>query len=92
MLNSLTGKFGQNIEPIETNFVKIENAVYGYEHKPTDKENSFVFMPIVSAILAYAREIFLDLTESYSKEDFYYCDTDSNIMSEEAYNKQIDKT
>lgn len=92
MLNSLTGKFGQNIEAIETSFVKKENFVYGYEHKPTDRENSFVFMPIVSAILSYSREIFLDLTESYPKEDFFYCDTDSNIMTEEAYNKYIDKS
>lgn len=92
MNNSLTGKFGQNIEPVETILDWDEKTkILEHKHKKMDKEPQFIYMPIVSAILSYAREIFLDMTESYPKEHFIYCDTDSNIMTREAFFKYVDK-
>lgn len=93
MNNALTGKFGQFIEPIVTamEFNDTDNILI-HAHKKLNKTPKFIYMPIVSAILAYAREIFLDMTNSYPKEHFIYCDTDSNIMTREAFWKYIDKT
>lgn len=92
MNNSLTGKFGQFILPIQTQMQLNEKSVLSYQRIREDKEPTFVYMPIVSAILSYAREIFLDMTNSYPKEFFIYGDTDSNIMFSEAYEKWVDKS
>lgn len=91
MNNSLTGKFGQFILPVVTSLTLSEHGLIEYERKREDKEPSFIYMPIVSAILSYAREIFLDMTTSYPKEYFLYCDTDSNIMYKEAFDHYVDK-
>lgn len=93
MNNSLSGKFGQMIEPIETVFDFDEkNNILKFERElRKDKDIDFIYMPIVSAILAYAREIFLDMTESYPESEFVYCDTDSNILTREAFEKYVDK-
>lgn len=92
MNNSLTGKFGQLIEPVETliNFDDKNNILF-HQHNRLKKPPKMIYMPIVSAILSYAREIFLDMTNCYPKEHFIYCDTDSNIMTREAFFKYVDK-
>lgn len=93
MNNSLTGKFGQKIEPVETviEFNEKDN-ILEHVHRRMKKQPKMIYMPIVSAILAYAREIFMDMTNSYPKEHFLYADTDSNIMTREAFFKYIDKS
>ena len=92
MNNSLTGKFGQFILPIQTQLQLNDNSILSYQRVREDKEPTFVYMPIVSAILSYAREIFLDMTNSYPKEYFIYGDTDSNIMFTKAYEEYVDKS
>lgn len=94
MLNSLTGKFGQYIEPIDVNFeLDDKTNIFYHNHVVNDtKECAFVYMPIVSAILAYSREIFLDMTNSYPEEDYFYSDTDSNILTRKAFEKYVDKS
>lgn len=91
LVNGLTGKFGQFIEPVETKMEFDENNILMHKHVTMDKPPEMVYMPIVSAILSYSREIFLDMTNSYPKEHFLYCDTDSNILTTEAFNKYVDK-
>lgn len=92
MNNSLTGKFGQFIEPVETliEFDDNNNILY-HKHKKMDKPPKFIYMPIVSAILAYAREIYLDMCNSIPIEHYIYGDTDSCIMTREAFWKYVDK-
>lgn len=92
MNNSLTGKFGQFILPIQTQLQLNDNSILSYQRVREDKEPTFVYMPIVSAILSYAREIFLDMTNSYPKEFFIYGDTDSNILFTKAYEDYVDKS
>lgn len=94
MLNSLTGKFGQYIEPIDVNFELDDNTnIFYHNHVINDnKESAFVYMPVVSAILAYSREIFLDMANSYPAKDYFYSDTDSNILTREAFEKYVDKS
>lgn len=93
MNNSLTGKFGQFIEPVETiiDFDDKDNILF-HKHNKMAKEPKMIYMPIVSAILAYAREIFMEMSNSYPKEFFIYGDTDSNIMFREAFWKYVDKS
>lgn len=94
MLNSLTGKFGQYIEPIDT-FFELDEKTNIFYHKHVENEDkgcSFVYMPIVSAILAYSREIFLDMANSYPEKDYFYSDTDSNILTREAFEKYVNKS
>ena len=94
MLNSLTGKFGQYIEPIDVNFTLDDKTnIFYHNHVVNDtKECAFVYMPIVSAILAYSREIFLDMANSYPEKDYFYSDTDSNILTRKAFEKYVDKS
>lgn len=94
MLNSLTGKFGQYIEPIDVNFELDEKTnIFYHNHVINDnKESAFEYMPIVSAILAYSREIFLDMANSYPEQDYFYSDTDSNILTRKAFEKYVDKS
>lgn len=93
MLNSLTGKFGQNIDPVETEIGFDEDKkILTQDNIRMKTEPKMIFMPIISAILAYSREIFLDMTNSYPKEHFFYGDTDSNLLTREAFDKYVDKT
>lgn len=92
MLNSLTGKYGQMIDPVKTSIdFDDEKKILSYSRYNDNKPISFINMPIVSAILSYSREIMLDMMDSYPKEDFLYMDTDSNILTKSAYDNYINK-
>jgi len=99
-LNSLTGKFGQQIQKADLALDAGDNGERVHLHpnpkskrKPTDPSKfSRVYLPIGCAIFSYSKEILFDMMYSYPKEHFYYCDTDSNIMTKEAFDNYIDKS
>lgn len=93
MSNSLTGKFGQFIDSVLTTLEYSEDDhILYHAHDQMDNDPKMIYMPVVSAILAYAREIYMDMTESYPSEHFVYGDTDSNIMTRYAFAKYVDKS
>ena len=90
-LNSMLGKFGQRIDDTEeTEYMKEDGAI-GIKRERRGKAESFNNMPIVSALLAYARETLLSVANNIPAKDFYYSDTDSVIMTKKAFDKYVPK-
>lgn len=92
LLNGLYGKFGQMLED-KNIYITEEEGVYKFKNGEaiTEQKSIYKYMPIASAITSYAREILLNELYKLDEKDFYYCDTDSIIMSKKAFDKKINK-
>lgn len=77
MLNSLYGKFGQNLTGNQYCCSIGENDEFYEEDFKLETDEEGMFSPIASAVCAYGREQILAVAQSVGKENFCYTDTDS---------------
>ncbi len=84
LLNSLYGKFGQDLTGKNKVYTKEENIFYVGKrkmrenyllYKQTDLEG--IYTPLASAVTAYARQVLLEGAEKIGFENVVYGDTDS---------------
>lgn len=92
LLNGLYGKFGQMLEDKDIT-IECEYGINKFKAHRAEQEQDTIYkyMPIASAITAYAREILITQVYKLDKSEFLYCDTDSIIMTKQAFDKKIDK-